>query len=123
MNNINLIGNLVHDPELKTLPNSDNMVTKFTIAVQRPFKRDEVDYIPIIVWGKQAESCATYLAKGKKAGVTGYLTIRSYEAKDGTKKYVAEVTANQVEFLTPKGDAPTNSFKDMVPSDDADIPF
>lgn len=117
INNINLIGNLVHDPELKTLPNSDNMVTKFTIAVQRPFKRDEVDFITIIVWGKQAESCATYLAKGKKAGVTGYLTIRSYE-KDGVKKYVAEVTANQVEFLTPKSD-----FQDMKPIDSGSIPF
>jgi single-strand DNA-binding protein len=131
MNNINLIGNLVRDPDMKFLPNSEKAVTNFTIAVQRPFKSDETDFINIVVFGKTAENCATYLKKGLKAGVTGYLTIRKWQTKEGENRYTTEVIANNVEFLTPKSAQDGNttsgsyaaSFDDMTPIEDSDIPF
>lgn len=124
MNSINLIGNLARDPELKMLPNSDKAVTNFTIAVQRPFKSDIVDFFDIIVFGKIAENCATYLKKGSKAGVTGHLQIRKWQNKEGKNRYSTEVIANSVEFLTPKNsDSNDSGFKDMAPIEDEDIPF
>ena len=127
MNNVNLIGNLVRDPELKMLPNLDKAVATFTLAVKRPFKANEVDYINIVTYGATAENCAKYLAKGSKAAVTGYLQIRSFEAKDGTRRYVTEVPSNTVEFLSPKPSAEKKSsdgYEDMEPVDDSeDIPF
>jgi len=125
MNSINLVGNLVRDPDMKFLPNSDKAVTNFTIAVQRPFKSDETDFINIVVFGKTAENCSTYLKKGSKAGVTGYLTIRKWQTKENENRYTTEVIANTVEFLTPKGTDSVggNDYEDMTPVDDGDIPF
>lgn len=130
MNNINLIGNLTREPDLKYLPGSEKAVTKFSLAVQRPFKSDETDFINIVVWGKTAENCATYLKKGSKAGVTGYLQIRQYKNKEGENRYSTEVIASNVEFLTPKNSnqdsnsgSYDDSFDDMAPIDDGDIPF
>ena len=125
MNNINLTGNLVRDPEMKFLPNSEKAVTNFTIAVQRPFKSDVTDFINIVVFGKIAENCSTYLKKGSKAGVTGYLTIRKWQTKENENRYTTEVIANTVEFLTPKGTDSVggNDYEDMTPVDDGDIPF
>ncbi len=68
--------------------------------------------MPIVVWRNQAETCATYLSKGKMAAVDGRLQIRTYEAQDGTKRTVAEVVADNVRFLSPKdsgNDAPLNA--------------
>jgi len=125
MNSINLVGNLVRDPDMKFLPNSDKAVTNFTIAVQRPFKSDETDFINIVVFGKTAENCSTYLKKGSKAGVTGYLTIRKWQTKENENRYTTEVIANTVEFLTPKGTDSVggNDYEDMTPIEDGDIPF
>jgi len=110
---------------MKFLPNSDKAVTNFTIAVQRPFKSDETDFINIVVFGKTAENCSTYLKKGSKAGVTGYLTIRKWQTKENENRYTTEVIANTVEFLTPKGTDSVggNDYEDMTPVDDGDIPF
>lgn len=103
MNKIMISGRLVRDPELKSTA-SDKLVATFTLAVNRRFKNPqgeyEADFINVVVWGKQAESCGNYLYKGKRAIVDGRLQIRSYETKDGSgRRYVTEVIAEQVEFL------------------------
>lgn len=107
MNKVILIGNLVRDVELSTTP-SGVSVAKFTLAVNRTFTNSggerEADYPNIIAWRDLADRCAQYLSKGKKAAVVGMLQTRSYEV-EGQKRYVTEVVASEVEFLTPKGES------------------
>ncbi len=101
MNKVVLIGRLTKDPELKFTPGNGTAVATFTLAVDRRFSKDgqrEADFIPIVVWGKQAESTANYMSKGKLMGVSGRIQTRSYEAKDGTRRYVTEVIAEEVKF-------------------------
>lgn len=143
MNKVVLIGRLTKDPELKYTPGSGTAVTTITLAVDRRFSKDnqkEADFIPVVVWGKSAESTAQYMAKGRLMGVSGRIQTRSYEAKDGGRRYVTEVVAEEVQFLewgnTNKNqDNEKNSssndnsqgygasFDDMTPIDDGDIPF
>lgn len=107
MNRIILLGRLVRDPEVRYTPNG-RVVCQFTLAVDRPFANQEgqreADFIPVVIWGKQAETCGNSLTKGQRALVEGRLQIRSYEAKDGTKRYVTEVIADRFEFIERKGD-------------------
>ena len=104
MNKAILIGNLTKDPELKTTQ-SGISVCRFTIAVNRKFKDAQgnqvTDFIPVATWRGIAESCAKYLAKGRKVAVIGEIQTRSYDAQDGTKRYVTEIVASDVEFLSP----------------------
>lgn len=93
-------GNLTADVELKNVAN-DKVVANFSIAVARPHS-EETDFFNVEVWGKQAENCDRYLKKGSKVLVVGYIKTRSYEDKDGVKRKVWEVNAEQVEFLSPK---------------------
>ena len=105
INKVILIGRLTKDPETRVLT-SGSTVSTFNLAVERTFKsRDgekETDFIPIVAWGKTAELCGQYLSKGRQTAVAGRIQTRSYEAKDGTKKYVTEVVAEEISFLTPK---------------------
>ena len=117
MNSVNLVGNLVRDPELRTTQSGIATCT-FTIAVNRPKTKDGVqqaDYIPIVTWRTVAENCSRYLAKGRKVAVVGEIRTRSYDAKDGTKRYVTEILASNVEFLTPRNQNGDSSY---APSDD-----
>ena len=104
MNKVILIGNLARDPELKQTA-SGTVVCQFTIAVQRRFAnaegRREADFLNVIAWRQLAENCARYLAKGRKAAVEGSIQTRSYDAQDGSKRYVTEIIADSVEFLSP----------------------
>lgn len=124
LNRTILIGRLTKAPELKHTANG-TPVTTYTLAVDR-FTKDETDFIPIVVWRSQAESCAKYLDKGKLCAVDGRLQIRTYEANDGKKRTVAEVVADNVRFLSPKGDAVIDTYAgpeqgEMKPLDE--IPF
>lgn len=105
MNKVILIGRLAADPELRTTGNG-TAVCKFTLAVTRRHAdaqgNRQADFIPVIAWRQLAENCNKYLAKGKMAGIVGEIQTRSYDAQDGTKRYVTEIIANEVEFLTPK---------------------
>ena len=107
MNKIILMGRLVRDPEVR-YTQTGKVVCQFTIAVDRPFSNQEgqreADFIPIIVWGKQAELCGNSLTKGQRVLVEGRLQIRSYDAKDGSKRWVTEVIANSFEFIERRGD-------------------
>ncbi|WP_050608242.1 single-stranded DNA-binding protein [Clostridium niameyense] len=129
MNKVVLIGRLTKDPELKFTPGNGTAVATFVLAVERRYKREgqqEADFIPIVVWGKQAEATANYVAKGKLVAVHGRIQTRNYEAKDGTKRYVTEVISEEIQFLQ-WADKPANSstqWNDVVSvEDDGDIPF
>ena len=139
MNKIILMGRLVRDPEVR-YTQTGKVVCQFTLAVDRPFSNQEgqreADFIPVIVWGKQAELCGNSLTKGQRALIEGRLQIRSYDAKDGSKRWVTEVIANNFEFVERKGDfaghgaaadngankSDMESFGSAVPFDE-EIPF
>lgn len=127
MNKVILTGNLTKDVELSET-NSGIKVARFTLAVQRRFANAdgerEADFINIIVWRTQAENCYKYLKKGSKAAVIGTLQTRNYEADDGTKRYVTEVVAEQVEFVGAKRDSESSGEQpELTPVDDDTLPF
>ena len=105
MNKIFLIGNLTADPEMRTTPAGVNVCT-MNIAVNRRFSSNreerQTDFFRITAWRQLGESCARFLSKGKKVCVVGELTARTYEAKDGSTRVSLEVTADEVEFLSPR---------------------
>jgi single-strand DNA-binding protein len=140
MNKVVLIGRLTKDPELKFTPGNGTAVTTITLAVDKynsSTGQREADFISVTIWGKQAESTANYMSKGSLMAISGRIQTRSYDAKDGTKRYVTEVVANEVSFLS-KGKQADTSFTpqqdtfgggmsfddDMTPvEDDSEIPF
>lgn len=99
------VGNLTKDPETGETP-SGLSVCKFSIAVNRDFTKEDgtrdVDFFNVVTWRGLADNCARFLQKGNKVAIVGKLQNRSYEAKDGTKRNVTEIIAEQVEFLTPR---------------------
>ena len=100
MNNVQLIGRLVKDPEVRYTQGQNPMaVATFTLAINRPTKDGVADYPRVTVFGKQAEICEKYLAKGSKVAVDGTLQTGSYENKHGDKVYTTDVVARRVEFL------------------------
>jgi single-strand DNA-binding protein len=115
MNKVILVGNLTRDPELTETP-SGVAVCRFAIAVSRDYANSEgnreTDFFNITVWRGRAENCGKYLKKGNKVAIVGSLQTRSYEDKDGIKRNVIDVIANEVEFLTPRnatGDMDTDT--------------
>ena len=105
MNKVILIGRLTRDPELRTIA-SGNATTSFTIAVNRNFTNQngerEADFINCVAWRKQAENVAKYCTKGSQVAVEGRIQTRNYDAQDGTKRYVTEVIADNVTFLSSR---------------------
>lgn len=142
MNNVVLIGRLSKDPDLKFLP-SGMAVARITLAVDKELFGDKkqeainqgkptADFINVSVFGKSAENCANYLAKGSMCAVNGRISTGSYTTQSGEKRYTTEVIANRVEFIGSKQSSssstlpgkPTNSdsnFFDNFPDDDNDI--
>lgn len=105
MNKVILIGRLTKDPQTR-YTQSGVAVTTFTLAVdRRHVKKDSgqptADFIPIVTWRKLAEICANNLTKGRLVGIEGAMQVRTYE-QNGEKRYITEVIANEVEFLSPK---------------------
>lgn len=120
MNRCILIGNLTKDPELRST-GSGISVASFSIGVSRRFPNQngdkETDFFNIVVWRKQAESCAKYLRKGSQVCVAGSIQNRNYEAKDGTKRYITEIVAEEVQFLRSTGNSESgNSYEQNTPS-------
>ena len=114
MNNVILVGRLTRDPELRTTPNGI-ATTQITVAMNRPVSTNgerQSDFINVVVWRRQAENVAKYCTKGSLVGVTGRIQSRSYDAQDGTKRYVTEVVADNVTFLGSRqgGASNANSF-------------
>ena len=113
MNKLTIIGNLTRDPELRTTTSGVN-VCDFTVAVNRRKPaggfsegQPEVDYFRVTAWRERGELCAKFLEKGKKVCVIGPVSVRTFTGNDGTVKASLEVTADEVEFLSPRvTDAP-----------------
>ena len=122
MNAIMLIGNLVRDPEARTLANGTNLTT-FTIAVNGRGKDQEAQFFRVTAWRQLAENCQRFLAKGRKVAVLGSVSLSTYTKKDGTGGASLEVNADQVEFLSPKSGEKTDKQSGMVVVDQDDFPF
>lgn len=136
-----MIGRLTKDPELKFAQGTGTAVCTFTLAVNRRFKKEgypDADFVQMVVFGKTAEATANYMKKGSQLSISGSIQTRNYDAKDGTKKYVTEVIADEVEFLDSKNkdsnsnqsvngnnsNTGSNDFgSDITPIEDGDIPF
>lgn len=103
MNKIVLLGKLIKDPELRSLEDSDKIFTRFIIAVERNFKSQDgtrkADLIPVTMWGRKAEVICQYMKRGSYISLSGRLKTGSYEDKDGNKKYIAEVVAEDFKFV------------------------
>lgn len=104
MNNVELIGNLVRDPEMRYVGQNNTAMTRFTIAVNDGYgDKQRTSFIPIVVFNKKGENCNQYLSKGSKVAVTGRLQTGSYQNKEGATVYTTDVIANDVEFLSTRG--------------------
>lgn len=101
MNKAILFGRLTKDVDLRTTP-SGRSVAMLTLAIDRPATKDgnkEADFIPVVLWGKTAEAVARYVHKGQRLLVEGRIQVRSYDGKDGQKRYATEVVADKAEFI------------------------
>ncbi len=105
LNQTVLVGRLVKDPELRETENG-NKVTNITLAVPRSYKNTngeyETDFISCVLWKGIAENTAEYVKKGDLLGIKGRINTRHYEAEDATRRYVMEVVAEKVTFLSSK---------------------
>ena len=120
MNNVTLIGRLTREPETR-YTGEGMAITRFSLAIDRPTRNSgekQTDFPSIVVFGKQAENCEKYLAKGRLVAVQGRIQTGSYNNKDGNKVYTTDVVADRVQFLE-WGDKNDNE----VPGrDQADLP-
>src|SRR5260370_19010854 len=113
LNRVTIIGHLGQDLELRYLPTRGQPVTDFSIATDESFtgkdgnRQERVEWHNIVVFGKLAETCAKYLAKGRQIYVEGRLRTREFEGKNGGgKRQRAEIVAQRVQFLRPRPEAP-----------------
>lgn len=133
MNSVVLIGRLTKDPEVRYVPDTQLAVATFTIAIDRPVrdgKEKQTDFPRITVFGKQAENCEKFLAKGRLVGVQGRIQTGSYKNKEGATVFTTDVVADRVEFLEwgdkKESDSPKQNFgvpEGFQALDDDDIPF
>ncbi|MDB1947633.1 single-stranded DNA-binding protein [Clostridium tertium] len=134
MNKVILIGRLTKDPELNFAAGTGTAVARFSLAVTRPFKKDETDFINCIAFNKRAEAIAQYLTKCRQVAVTGSIRTGSYDAKGGTKRYTTDIVVDSFEFIgqgnnnnqrnTPQNNFGGMNFEDeMTPDDMGDCPF
>lgn len=118
-NQVILVGNLTRDPEMRTIP-SGQSVTSFGVATSRSWKpadsdewQEQTEFHNVVVWGRQGETAAQYLSKGRKVMVVGRLQTRSWESEDGKKNYRTEIVAEQVNFLDGRGGDSDNYNQDV----------
>jgi single-strand DNA-binding protein len=136
VNKVILIGNLGKDPEVRFTP-SGSAVANFSLATSeqwndREGKRQErTEWHNIVVWGKQGELCGQYLAKGRQVYVEGSIRTRSYDDKNGVKRYITEIVAQKIRFLgggggtrmAPEAETADDMGGGGVPPLDDDVPF
>ena len=131
MNKVILTGNLANDPESRTTA-SGVAQCSFRLAVQRRFANAsgvrEADFLPVVCWRNTAEYASKYLIKGRRVAIEGSIQTRSYDAQDGTKRYVTEIIAENLEILErseAKNAAPAEAAfgKGFVEVDDDELPF
>lgn len=105
MNKVILVGRLTKDPELRTTGTGKSVCT-FTVAVDRRYKQEgqaTADFIPVVAWGRQAEVINQYLTKGRQIALNGRIQTRTYDAQDGSKRYVTEVVLEEFDFVGDRG--------------------
>lgn len=127
MNKLTIIGNLTRGPETR-VTQSGSSVCSFTVAINRRGQDDKTDFFRVSAWNKTGDTCQKYLAKGRKVAVTGPVSVSTYTGQDGKTYANLEVMAQDVEFLTPKGEQPApapaapanNGYQEVT---DDDMPF
>ena len=129
MNKVILIGRLVRDPEIR-VGSGENGVAKYTLAVDRKFKRDEADFINCVVFGKQVDFVDKYLRRGTKIAVVGRIQTGSYKNRDGQTVYTTDVVVEEQEFAESKGQVSTaqpkadnDGFFNIPDGIDTELPF
>lgn len=132
MNSFNCTGRMTTEPELKTTP-SGVSVCSFTLAVARPFAKDETDFVNFVAWRQQADYLSRYAHKGSLLSVSGHLTVRKFEDKNGVKKVAYEIVTDnlkiehtpsddkRVEAPKPETKSDPNGFEEIPGNDD--LPF
>jgi single-strand DNA-binding protein len=130
MNKTVLVGRLVKDPEIRYTANNQTPNAKFTLAVNRMKKvenQPDADFVPIVVWGKSAENCGKYIAKGSLVAVAGRIQTRTWDDTEGKKHYATEVIADEVNFLDKKGETKGQAVQEgngFTPTEEEDdLPF
>ncbi len=120
------MGRVTKEPEVR-YTQSGKCVCTFIIAVNREFKNEDgnydADFVPVVVWGKAAELAGNSLDKGHRILVEGRLQNRSYEAKDGSKRYIAEIISQHIEFVERKADVKPKTMDKMGTDVTVDTPF
>ena len=133
MNKLTIIGNVARDPETRTTQGGLTLCT-FTVAVNRRHRgENEADFFRVTAWRQLGELCQKYLAKGRKVAVIGSVAVSAYKASNGEARANLEVTADDVEFLTPKAEGQTTPApqpastpainQGFVEVDDDELPF
>lgn len=124
MNCVQIVGRLVKNPEMRQ--NSETSVARFTVAVDRKYKKDEADFISCVAFGKSAEFVDKYFSKGNRIGIVGEWRSGSYTNKDGQKVYTNDCVVNSVEFVESKRDsapAQNDDFMNIEGDIDDQVPF
>ena len=116
MNKITIIGNLTADPEHRTTQAGKEVAT-FTVAVNRKGDRDKADFFRVSAWGELGGVCMKYLSKGRKVSVVGPVSVSAYKDRDGEARGNLELMAQEIEFLSPRGNTQAD------PDDDTSLPF
>ena len=134
VNKVIIVGNLGRDPEVRFTP-SGRAVARFSVATTERWvdpqgqRQERTEWHNVVVWGKQAETCGQYLSKGRQVYVEGSLRTRSYDDRDGNKRYVTEIVARDVRFLggarVPEqaGFTPPPGEEAIPPEPEDDVPF
>lgn len=111
MNKFACTGRIVNDPELKITPNQISVLS-FTVAVKRPRTKEVADFLPCVAWRQNAEFLSKFAHKGDMVGITGILTSRNWEDRDGHKRTSLEIQCDDVELLSPKKQERSPAYRD-----------
>lgn len=127
MNKVCLVGRLTKDPEMRTTQ-AGVVACTFTMAVDRPFKdkdgNKQADFLPCVAWRTSAEFIGKYFTKGQRIGLEGSIQTRTYNAQDGSNRYVTEIVVDHAEFVERRPEAiPAQPAEEFVETDEAELPF
>ncbi|MGV8982133.1 single-stranded DNA-binding protein [Clostridium sp.] len=124
MNKIIISGGLGKDAELSFIQGSGKALLKFSVAVNKGFKKEDgTNWFNCVMFGERGEKLAQYLVKGTKVIIEGSINLGTYDAKDGTKHYTTDLYVNNVEMIGGKKEENTSQDDEITPINDQDIPF
>lgn len=123
MNKVFLIGRLVRNPDLRFSNNKNLAIARFTLAVDRGFKSDGVDFISCVAFGKSADFVSKYLTKGTKISLMGNMHTSSYTGSNGTKHYNTDVISESIEFAGAKVTSETDDSLNLTEDENDPLAF